>query len=275
MAALAAPLAIGLLFLTGAVALATSPSPTPSPTQEPLIPLPSSPSPSASPSHSASPSPKPPAAALPRPTAAHPLKIWFGGDSLSGVPGIAFAPMAQATGVMHCTVDYQVSSRIVNDLVLNWPAHMRLVMAAQHPKAVVFMIGANEGGFSATVNGSVVDFWSPGWRAYYRSRIAKMVAIMVSGGARRVYWVGMPEMGPAAYSGMNAQMLRINAIVKQELKLHSRCRYVDAWKILSTAAGGYVAAYRGGDGIHLSPAGGKRLASAIMRIVRKEWLPSP
>lgn len=243
---------VALVLCVPAAASASSPSPT-------LSPSPTSASPLAS--------------GLPRPTAARPLRIWFGGDSLSGVPGIEFAPMAKATGVMRCTVDYRVSSRIVNDLTFDWPAHMRQVMAAQRPQAVVFMMGANEGGCSVTVNGVYLDFWRSGWRAYYRSRIARMVAIMVQGGAKRVYWVGMPQMGPAAYPGMSDQMLRIDAIVKQELKLHPQCRYIDAWKALSSATGAYVDAYRGGDDIHLSPAGGKRLASAVMAVIEKEWLP--
>jgi uncharacterized protein len=212
-------------------------------------------------------------AELPRPTKVAPLKIWFGGDSLSGVPGIAFARKAKATGVMRCTVDYQVSSRIVNDLTFNWQAHMRQVMAAQHPKAVIFMMGANEGGFSVTVNGQYLDFWRSGWRAYYRGRMAKMIQIMVTGGALRVYWVGMPMMGPAANSGMNNQMKRINSIARQELKQHPECRYIDAWKMLSRN-GAYVDTYRSSDDIHLSAAGGDRLADAILATIKKEWKPS-
>jgi len=233
-------------------------------------------SPSASPSPSATPSPapspKPPA--LTRPTARKPLRVWFGGDSLSGVPGIQFARLATATRVMRCSVDYQVSSRLISDLTFNWPAHMGQVMSARHPQAVVFMMGANEGGFSVTVNGKYLDFWRAGWRSYYRTRIARMVAIMVRGGAKRIFWVGMPMMGPRAFSGMNNQMRRINAIARQELKLHPSCRFIDAWKILSTSRGAYVDAYRGGDDIHLSPAGGKRLAAAVLAAIKKEWLPA-
>jgi len=227
-----------------------------------------SPSPTLSPSPSTSPS-----AALPRPTKSKPLRIWFGGDSLAGAPGIGFVSLARATGVMRARNEYTVSSRIVESHNFDWPARMRQVMRSQRPRAVVFMMGGNEGGYSVVVNGTFLDFWRSGWRSYYRSRVRLMLTIMLKGGAQRVYWVGMPMMGPQAYAGANAQMRRINTIVRQELKRYPKARYIDAWSIL-TRRGAYVAGWRAGDGIHLSPSGGRRLAGAVLKAVKKDWLPA-
>jgi hypothetical protein len=210
---------------------------------------------------------------LPRPTHGNPLKIYFGGDSMAYDPGAPFAQIAAATGVMRCRVDSVISSRIVTDFKTNWPARMRQAMAAQHPKAVLFMVGANEGGWSLTVNGKYLDFWTKEWRAYYRHRVDLMMDIMFKGGAKRVYWVGMPMMGPAAYSGMNNQMIRLNNCVKKEVEVHPGARYIDSWSILCTKSGAYVDAWRYTDDVHLSTSGGKRLAAYIMRAVKKDWLP--
>jgi hypothetical protein len=229
-------------------------------------------SPAPTPTSSPSPSPSP-SAALPRPTKGKPLRIWFGGDSLAGAPGIAFVTLARGTRVMRARSEYRVSSRIVESHNYDWPARMRQVMRTQRPRAVVFMMGGNEGGYSVVVNGRYLDFWRSGWRTYYRSRVRLMLNIMRKGGARRVYWVGMPMMGPQAYSGANAQMRRINAIVRQELKRHPGARYIDAWSILARR-GRYVSGWRAGDGIHLSPSGGRRLAGAVLKAVKKDWLPA-
>lgn len=215
----------------------------------------------------------PRAETLPRPANGSQLKIYFGGDSMAYDPGAPFAQMAAATGVMRCKVDSVISSRIVTDFETNWPARMRQVMSAQHPRAVIFMMGANEGGWSLTVNGKLLDFWSKEWRAYYRHRIDLMMDIMFKGGAQRVYWVGMPMMGPAAYSGMNNQMIRLNNCVKKEVAAHPGARYVDSWAILLNRSGAYVDAWRYTDDVHLSPAGGKRLATYVMKAVKKDWLP--
>lgn len=225
----------------------------------------------------ASPSPTPTAGPpaekpLPRPTRSRPLRVWFGGDSLAGAPGMAFVSLARGTRVMRARSEYRVSSRIVESHNYDWAARMRQVMRSQRPKAVVFMMGGNEGGYSVVVNGRYLDFWRSGWKAYYKKRVRLMLNIMFKGGARRVYWVGLPMMGPQAYSGMNNQMRRINTIVKQELRKHPAARYVDAWKALSRS-GRYVSSYRAGDGIHLSPSGGSRLASAVLKSIKKDWLP--
>lgn len=219
------------------------------------------------------PSPSPSAdKPLPRPTRSRPLRVWFGGDSLAGAPGMAFVSLARATRVMRARSEYRVSSRIVESHNYDWPARMRRVMRSQRPRAVVFMMGGNEGGYSVVVNGRYLDFWRSGWKAYYKKRVRLMLNIMFKGGAKRVYWVGLPMMGPQAYSGINNQMRRINTIVKQELRKHPSARYVDAWRVL-TRNGRYVSSWRAGDGIHLSPSGGRRLASAVMKAIKKDWLP--
>ncbi len=227
-----------------------------------------SPTPTVTPTPSAT-----PAETLPRPTHSRRLRIYFGGDSVAWDVGSPFARMAAATGVMTCRVDAVVSSRIVTDFQTNWPARMRQVMRSTHPKAVVFMIGTNEGGWSLTVNGRYLDFWSDAWRDYYRHRVRKMLDIMFKGGARRVYWVGMPKMGPNAHSGMNEQMMRINNCVKKEIAARPAARFIDSWSILCTKSGAYVDAWRAGDDMHLSPSGGKRLAPYVMKAVKKDWLP--
>ena len=216
-------------------------------------------------------SPAPRAAALPRPTAARPLKIFFDGDSVAGLPSLSFAKQAKATGVMKAIAHYHTSTRLADPQNIGWLTHVRSVIRSNKVHAVVFMIGANDPGMP--INGNS-NFWSKTWYAAYRKRVGGMMDAMLAAGAKRVYWVGMPIMSPGGYPS-SEQMRRLNFAFRKEASLRpGKVRYVDIWRLLATNTGAYDPKWRAGDGVHLTWAAGDRVARAVMRHVKADWLPA-
>ena len=213
--------------------------------------------------------------ALPRPTAAHPLKIYFGGDSLTGYPIQELTKLATAKGVMKVVGDYQVSSRLTSNKPINWPAHFRAKLAAIHPGAVVFLIGANDGGWPITVKGKVYPFWSSGWVTAFRSIVGGVMDDAIKAGVQRFYWIGMPIMKPGKYPSSD-QMKRLNFTYRYEAKAHPvTVTYINIWGLLATKDGKYDPQWRAPDpqGTHLNTAGAHRIAVAVMAAIKHDWLP--
>src|SRR5439155_12082713 len=78
------------------------------------------------------------------PTAAAPLRLWVGGDSLAAGPSWAVFEAARATGVVKPLAEYQVGTGLVRNEFWDWPKHMDAVVRARDPQMSVFMVGAND-----------------------------------------------------------------------------------------------------------------------------------
>ena len=214
--------------------------------------------------------------ALTRPTTAHPLKIYFGGDSLAGYPVLELGKLASATKVMKLTGDSYTSSRLCYNVPINWPARFRAKLAALHPGAVVFMIGANDGGAPIKVNGRVYEFWSTGWVTAFRKIVGGMMDDAIKAGVRRFYWIGMPIMKSGTYPSSD-QMKRLDFSFRYEAGVHSaNVRYIDIWSLLATKDGQYDPRWRAswGSGAHLNTPGAHRIAAKVMAAIKADWLPA-
>jgi hypothetical protein len=211
---------------------------------------------------------------LPRPTAAHPLKIYFGGDSMAGYPVLELGKLAAATKVMTVSGDSVVSSRLCNDPKNNWPARLRSRLAAVHRNVVVFMIGANDGGSSITVNGTVYGFWSKGWVTAFHKIVGGMMDDAVKAGVDRIYWIGMPIM-KTGHQPSSDQMKRLNFAFRKEASLRpAHVRYIDIWRLLATKKGDWDPRWRASwDPTHLNTAGAHRIAVKVMAAIKRDWLP--
>jgi hypothetical protein len=116
-----------------------------------------------------------------------PLRLWIGGDSLSGELGYQLGPMLAKLGIVKTHVDYKVSSGLANNL-RNWPEHFKEEEAQYEPEAAIFMVGAND----ASIVGSATDaVGAPAWESKYRAEVDEMMDLLVGGAAHRtVFWVG-------------------------------------------------------------------------------------
>jgi hypothetical protein len=213
--------------------------------------------------------------ALPRPTAAHPLKIYFGGDSLAGYPVRELGKLASARGDMKVAEDSYTSSRLCNNTPINWPARLRAKLAAVHQNVVVFMIGANDGGTAIVVNGKVLGFWTTKWVVAFHKIVGGMMDDALKAGADRIYWIGMPIM-KAGHQPSSDQMKRLNFAFRKEASLRSaHVRYIDIWTLLATKDGQWDPRWRASwDPTHLNTAGAQRIAVKVMAAIKRDWLPS-
>ncbi len=224
--------------------------------------------------------PKPGSTALPRPTAASPLKLLIAGDSMSGMPGTALVNLARATGVIRSRLDYRISTGLARPDAFDWPAELQAQVKSLHPRAAVVMWGANDNQGLQAPSGKVYLFGSKGWADEYRRRVRNVLAILLDGGVRRVYWIGQPLMADAHLS---RQLQVINTIVRGEVTRYDGVEYIDPTSLLATSSGQYaqylrdpsgnLVQVREGDGEHMTYAGGIWLARVILTTIRHDWLP--
>ena len=156
---------------------------------------------------------------------------------------------------MRVTDDSVVSSRLCYNVPIDWPARLRAKLKAVHPGAVVFMIGANDGGASITVKGKRLhSSGARGWVTAFRQIVGGMMDDAIKAGVQRIYWVGMPIMKPGKYPSSD-QMKRLNFTYRYEAGVHSvYVRYIDIWGLLATKDGKYDPQWRSTDeqGAHLN-----------------------
>ena len=200
-----------------------------------------------------------------------PLRLWIGGDSLSGALGIALGDLTSDTGIIDTEVDYKVSSGLASDGVRDWPEHAEQALAQHDPEAIVFMIGTND----ASIVNSRTEEWAPG----YRDRVREMMALFAGGDLHRtVIWIGAPTM---ADSSRDRGVVALNEIMRDEAERHDDVVFVDAYALFSDSNGEYSSLLRGddgdlervriGDGVHFTLTGGRRIASVVFDLLDARW----
>ncbi len=226
-------------------------------------------------------------------TPAAPLRLWIGGDSLAGSLGPSLGNMTAATGVVAPVFDSRVSSGLANPKFFDWPKHASAEMARLDPEVVAFIIGTNDYNVppatstaatstsaSSTTQPAVQPAVQPAWKTANAYAVEQMLEILIgppgSGGApnglgRTVYWIGAPILKDAK---MDAGAQQINAVARTVIAHHPEVTYIDAHALFAGPDGKFTATLpglngkpvrmRAGDGVHLTPDGGDRLAGAVM-----------
>ena len=205
------------------------------------------------------------------PTAAAPLRLWVGGDSLAAGPSWAVFLDAAATGVIKPQAEYQVGTGLVRNEFWDWPKHMDAVVRARNPQISIFMVGANDDQ-GIDVNGTSVRPPDQAWVDEYRRRVDSLMESMTADG-RRLLWIGMPPMRDATYS---QSMGLVDQVFQEESAKHRRVTYIDAWTLFSAPgspgtyaqylpnASGQSTNMRLDDGIHLNVEGSQYLSRIVM-----------
>lgn len=228
----------------------------------------SSPSAAVSPSPLPSPSPTPEPPPLERPSKKDPYRVYFGGDSLAGLPGELFAILGRKNGLMKVHTDYQVSSRLTNPDPVDWPAHLQAELEANRPELGVFMIGVNDPGMPMLAEGEATMYPKKAWLEEYGRRADRLMKLMLRAGVRRVYWVGMPVMPE---KGQTSQMKRLNELFKAAAAKHPDVVYVDTFALLKDGKGRFDPAVRSGDGVHFTNEGAGRIVDAVWEAMKEDW----
>ena len=226
-----------------------------------------SPTPDASPSAepSATPTPEPP---LERPTKKDPLRVYFGGDSLAGMPGVMLAQLTRKNGLARVTADYVESSRLTYGEPVDWPSRVRQQMSDGGYDVGIFMIGANDSGMPMIAGNESVMYPKKAWLEEYEGRAKKIAALMLRGGADRVYWVGMPVMPSTSES---KKMRDLNEVFEDVAASSPDIVYVDSYDLLSTKGGDFKASVRSGDGVHYTNDGAMTVARAVWQAIKLDW----
>lgn len=210
------------------------------------------------------------------PTAAEPLRVWMGGDSMAKVLGEALLRQASETGLVTVTPDPQLSSGLTRPDFFDWPGHFDQLVRSGDYEVFVVMFGANDSQGIKTRDGEIFQPGEPGWSAEYRRRVAGVMDLL-GGGNRLVLWVGQPIMRSAEFS---QRMAELNVIYREEAAKRPWVQFIDLWPLFQSPSGGYAAyladddgevkEMRHPDGVHFVRAGGERAARAIMAVIRAE-----
>jgi hypothetical protein len=201
------------------------------------------------------PTPTPPPARL---QSAAGVRIWSDGDSTSYFVTVAlFQEWAALGGIPVRGPDYKISSGLVRQDFFDWPAYLAAEMQRYDPDVVVFMVGANDANQVRS-------------EEEYAARVGAVMDLLQRPG-RTVVWVGQPNMGRP---DLAASVPRVNAIFRAQAALRPWVLFIDTWELTSAPDGSYAEALpnadgtweviRAGDGVHLTPAGGRRIARAII-----------
>ena len=203
-------------------------------------------------------------------TTADPVRVWVGGDSMGGELGWGLGPLLDKAKVFKPILYYKESSGIARWDFFDWGRKMESVMATAKPAAVAIMMGTNDTQSISSTGSGWTAYGTSAWKTKYGKRVGKLMQTMLDGGARRVYWVGMPIMKE---SWRNSRMKLINTIIQEQAAKHPGVQYVDVWPLFTTPGGAFDPQWRGPDGVHFTVAGQDRLAKAVYAVIKKQWAP--
>ena len=218
-------------------------------------------------------------AALPRFTAAHPLRVWVAGDSLAEVPGQGLQRVA-GSAVDIVGVESRLSTGLARPDLYNW--FLRIPAAARQlaPKVAVFSFGADDAHdyLAGVPKGRTVGpLGSPSWDAEYRRRVDGVTHELAARGIY-VVWLGLPIPDG---SGFRHSFPIVNRILASVAKSNPRTStYVDTWHLLDDAHGRYTAYLRVHgkltlmrlpDGVHYTAAAGDLVAEQVLKQLRARF----
>lgn len=211
----------------------------------------------------------------PRPLShAAPLRLWIGGDSLSGELGYTLGPILTKLGIVKTRVDYKISSGLASNGVRDWPERFAQEQLQYQPEAAIFMVGAND----ASIVGSAVDaVGAPVWEAKYRASVAEMMDLLIGGTAQRtVFWIGSPTLDTRYDHGAK----ELGRVMREEAAKRPTIVYIDAYSMFSengeysaylTNAQGERVRMRISDGVHFTTAGAELLTARVYKLLNSRW----
>jgi hypothetical protein len=217
--------------------------------------------------------------ALPRFTAAHPLRVWVAGDSLAEVPGQGLERVA-GSSVDIVAVESRLSTGLARPDLYNWFLRIPAAVRQLAPRVVVFSFGADDAhDFLAGVpKGKVVGpLGSASWDAEYRRRVDGVTRELAARGIY-VVWLGLPIPDGA---GFKHSFPIVNGIIASVAREHPQtATFVDTWHMLDDAHGRYTAYLRVHgqltlmrlpDGVHYTAAAGDLIAEQVLQQLRTRF----
>ena len=199
-----------------------------------------------------------------------PVRVWVGGDSMGGELGWALEPVLKESKAFKPVTFYKESTGICRYDFFDWGRQIDTVMqTAKPPQAAVIMIGTNDTQ-SVNQDGKWILYGDPEWKRIYEKRVGDIIDTMLKGGARRLYWVGMPIMGE---NWRNSRMRLINRIFQKQAEKRPGAEYIDIWDLYTTSDGSFDPSLRLADQVHFTADGQALLAETVSKAIKADWLP--
>ncbi|HTX70991.1 MAG TPA: DUF459 domain-containing protein [Thermoleophilia bacterium] len=200
-----------------------------------------------------------------------PVRVWVGGDSMGGELGWALGPMLSGAKVFKPTTFYKESSGICRYDFFNWQKEIESAVKSARPQAAVLMMGTNDTQSISQDKGKWIPYGDMAWKQAYEKRVGDIMTALLRGGARRVYWVGMPMMGE---SWRNSRMRLIDKVFQKQAVKHPGVEYIDVWSLFTKPDGSFDASLRLSDGVHFTADGQQKLGKAVYKAIAADWLPA-
>ena len=201
--------------------------------------------------------------------------MWIGGDSISTEVALGLARIAGETKLLAVERDSRPSTGLTRPDFFNWPDHVARDVApvdgSPDPDVAVIMFGGNDDQNMPAWNGRpVTKAGTPEWQDEYRRRVGDTMDLLKSKDDDRwVIWGGIPVTAPDAMPHTE----QMNYIYATEAAKRPWVKFLDSWAFFTGSNDSYAAALpnaagkshelRLKDGIHLTVAGGTRLAYAL------------
>ena len=202
-------------------------------------------------------------------SAAQPLEVLLIGDSLIGAIADGFGRVTDERAEVRWTKDVRISTGLARPDVLDWPRHLEQQVAGHDPDVVALMLGGNDDQSLTRAPDGVLHLGDDGWEAEYQRRVAELLAV-AEGGDRLVIWLTLPAMRPDRLERSRPTMRAAaeRAIAGTEVEVIDTAPLVSPDGYTARLDGVQV---RADDGVHLTHAGGDRVAEHLDALLRDRY----
>lgn len=201
-------------------------------------------------------------------------KILVIGDSIMGGIAPQIKRALRQTQAPAPTIHWKTSSGLVREDYYNWPKVVKHILKDDNPEYAVVLFGTNDPGKPIRLKtGKRVAYHTTGWRHAYKDRVRALVDILCHK-VKTVYWLTLPPMRRTA---LHQDALFLNGIYRDVAEETKNCtQIVETKPIVGNDEGAYTTyrtfgtnrlKIRARDGIHMTPDGGKIVATYILNLI--------
>ena len=198
------------------------------------------------------------------------LAMYVGGDSISRDLGEGLARITPAD-LVRIDLDPRPATGLSRPDFFDWSQHLAGVLTESVPDVIVVLFGANDFQ-NVEYEGEILDRFGDEWLDLYRERV-DLIMTLLSQPDTQTVWVGQP---PVRESRLSGGLARMNEVYEEVAAEHPQVTFVATWALFSDERGSYAdeidgVRLRREDGVHLTIAGGNRLAEAVWGVIGPAW----
>ena len=209
------------------------------------------------------------------PTAAHPLRVLFAGDSLVGNISQGVAKFIGDDPRIDLHTDVQVGTGLSRPDILDWGAELTQQLKRIGPDVVFLAFGGNDDQPLRDPQGTYHSLFTDGWATEYARRVAAVMDLASAGGQRTVVWIGLPTERPERLNQAKDTFndaARRNAAAREDVHFADLMAFFGpAYSDTYTQPDGNVVTVRDTDGVHLTHDGANLVAPVLWQPIVPEY----